>query len=581
MGASLVKDSLVGWLYSRPKQPATMIPLKCAVKHYGWGRLGLESAVARLHAAGTGKAVTANRPYAELWCGTHPSGPSMICLDDDNHRGVEFGLKEWLEDHPHALGDKVLDRWKTVDLPFLVKVLSVSTALSIQAHPDKALAEKLHAQYPKIYKDDNHKPEMAIAVTPFEALCGFVTMSELAKALETAAELTAVLGQDVTRAVLQMGRAETGNGHEVLTEKHGTSSKPKSADNGAENGVEDHAYVPSGENGHGEAWHVQTGGNLPVEQVYGMTKNRGYDEEFTAHGVGKDYMARQAENGGGDHTLLGADSAEAIENRGANPQGVEGPVGSDKTFRASLLCKAFKTLMTSSEEVISGAVARHVSSLNKKKMEGIILSPKEFLILRLNQEYPGDVGVLAAYFLNYVRLKPGEGVYLAANEPHAYLSGDCVECMATSDNVVRAGLTPKFRDVDTLCSMLTYKQGMPCVLRGTQIDKKTRRYSPPLDEFEVDRISIEPGTGYTVPASPGPSICLTFSGRGSLLCVSSPCDTAQHGSKGGASVISEGSVFFMPANTAFHITAMALAMDGSAAEPLQLFRAGVNSRALF
>ena len=47
-------------------------------------------------------------------------------------------------------------------------------------------------------------------------------------------------------------------------------------------------------------------------------------------------------------------------------------------------------------------------------------------------------------------------MFLRANLPHAYLSGDCVECMACSDNVVRAGLTPKFMDVPTLCSMLDY-----------------------------------------------------------------------------------------------------------------------------
>jgi len=57
--------------------------------------------------------------------------------------------------------------------------------------------------------------------------------------------------------------------------------------------------------------------------------------------------------------------------------------------------------------------------------------------------YPLDVGVLCAYILNYITLAPGQCIYLAANEPHAYLSGECVECMATSDNVVRAGLTPK------------------------------------------------------------------------------------------------------------------------------------------
>lgn len=85
------------------------------------------------------------------------------------------------------------------------------------------------------------------------------------------------------------------------------------------------------------------------------------------------------------------------------------------------------------------------------------LSEKEKLVLKLEKQYPGDVGVISAFFFNYIKLSPGEALYLDANEPHAYISGDCVECMAASDNVVRAGLTPKHRDVQTLCSMLTYK----------------------------------------------------------------------------------------------------------------------------
>lgn len=56
------------------------------------------------------------------------------------------------------------------DLPFLFKVLSVRKALSIQAHPDAALARELHAAKPALYKDANHKPEMTIALTRFEAL---------------------------------------------------------------------------------------------------------------------------------------------------------------------------------------------------------------------------------------------------------------------------------------------------------------------------------------------------------------------------------------------------------------------------
>lgn len=86
------------------------------------------------------------------------------------------------------------------------------------------------------------------------------------------------------------------------------------------------------------------------------------------------------------------------------------------------------------------------------------MTDKEQLVLQLEKQYPADIGVLAAFFFNYVKLNPGEALYLGANELHAYLRGECIECMATSDNVVRAGLTPKDRDVHILCSMLTYKQ---------------------------------------------------------------------------------------------------------------------------
>lgn len=53
-------------------------------------------------------------------------------------------------------------------------MLSVAKGLSIQAHPDIDWAKILHKKNPEVYKDDNHKPEMALAVTEFEAVCGFV-----------------------------------------------------------------------------------------------------------------------------------------------------------------------------------------------------------------------------------------------------------------------------------------------------------------------------------------------------------------------------------------------------------------------
>ena len=78
---------------------------------------------------------------------------------------------------------------------------------------------------------------------------------------------------------------------------------------------------------------------------------------------------------------------------------------------------------------------------------------------------------------------------LAANEPHAYLSGNCVECMATSDNVVRAGLTPKFKDSATLVNMLTYNQGDYEVLYGEDLGKGIKLYKSNFEEFDVLKVS--------------------------------------------------------------------------------------------
>jgi mannose-6-phosphate isomerase len=81
------------------------------VQHYEWGRRGPASLVARLADRDPDPA----RPYAELWMGTHPSGPSTL-LDAGGPL-----LRDWLARNPDALGPAVAARWGG-DLPFLFKV---------------------------------------------------------------------------------------------------------------------------------------------------------------------------------------------------------------------------------------------------------------------------------------------------------------------------------------------------------------------------------------------------------------------------------------------------------------------------
>lgn len=121
------------------------------------------------------------------------------------------------------------------------------------------------------------------------------------------------------------------------------------------------------------------------------------------------------------------------------------------------------------------AVKTALNRLEKRlEMNTAVHTDTDQIVQSLLRQYPNDIGVLAPYLLNCVTLQPGEALYLGPNEPHAYLSGmtfdptsdveeansnigDCLECMAASDNVVRAGLTSKFIDRATLCDMLTYR----------------------------------------------------------------------------------------------------------------------------
>jgi mannose-6-phosphate isomerase len=107
----------------------------------------------------------------------------------------------------------------------------------------------------------------------------------------------------------------------------------------------------------------------------------------------------------------------------------------------------------------SGAQSPRLDNINTNVSQRSLsmLFTLEHVILRLHKDYPADRGVLCPLLLNYIILQPGEAFFMGPNEPHAYISGDCVECMALSDNVVRAGLTPKFRDVNTLLRMLQYR----------------------------------------------------------------------------------------------------------------------------
>lgn len=127
---------------------------------------------------------------------------------------------------------------------------------------------------------------------------------------------------------------------------------------------------------------------------------------------------------------------------------------------------------------------------------------------QLAERYPEDPGVLVTLLLNHVVLSPGEAMFLDAGVVHAYTSGFGVEIMASSDNVVRAGLTPKHVDVPELLEIANFTP-MPAPLWEPEaLTVNTLSYRPPVAEFALT-IAREPGD--RLPAE-GPRTVLCLDG---------------------------------------------------------------------
>ncbi|KDR75171.1 hypothetical protein GALMADRAFT_249114 [Galerina marginata CBS 339.88] len=421
-------------------------------QQYDWGKVGKSSKVAQFAAASQipGFTIDEESPYAELWMGTHPKSPSLV-------RSSNAPLSVHIAKQTELIGTQVLEKFSSDgadkgNLPFLFKVLSIKKALSIQTHPDKKTAEILHAQQPDIYKDPNHKPEMALAITPFRALCGFRPLPEIAKHLSNTPELAALIPPLIAETFLSLADSST----------------------------------PTG----------------PEEKA-------------------------------------------ALKN-------------------------VFAALMTAEEAAVKASLQALVARYMARETnpgEGEDLAK---LVLTLDVQFPGDVGILCAFMLNYVHLSPGEAIFLGAGEPHAYISGDCIECMANSDNVIRAGLTPKLRDVPNLVSGLTYAASDPSKhfvdpqpFRSPASEASTL-YDPPIPEFSVVQGKLG-GEGKTLtekhPPLGGPSIVIVTEGNA----------VVRWGEEAQSLNVGLGDVFFVGAATGVEF------VNESADEQLVFYRAFVET----
>lgn len=195
----------------------------------------------------------------------------------------------------------------------------------------------------------------------------------------------------------------------------------------------------------------------------------------------------------------------------------------------------YTKLMRSPQDAIVKCISDLSVIFNENKEDELLTK----VFKHCNHYFPNDIGVLSIFFMNIIQMKPGQAIYLAANVPHAYLSGDCIECMACSDNVIRAGLTPKFKDVETLLEMLDFtgKTVEEKFFQSLPIGPYSELFKPPVKDFAVIQVKV-PNTVQ--------NYCIENRAYGSIIIVLKGNASAAY--KGRQLFeLKEGSIVFVPA----------------------------------
>ncbi len=151
----------------------------------------------------------------------------------------------------------------------------------------------------------------------------------------------------------------------------------------------------------------------------------------------------------------------------------------NKNFVKQIFTRLIKNSITDTNR-LSNAIKKLNDRIARKKVKTEI--EKHFL--KLHKKYNTDVGLLILFFLNLVKLKSGQAIFTKPGVPHAYLKGNILECMSNSDNVIRAGLTPKFKDVDSLLKVLRYESNFPKIIKGTKRENSLI-YQTEAKEFQL------------------------------------------------------------------------------------------------
>jgi len=168
-----------------------LLTLHGIVQHYDWGGHNFIPGLLGINNPD-------NKPFAELWIGAHAKAPSLVDV-----AGYQVPLDQLIAEAPGAILGQAANARFAGRLPYLFKILDVRKMLSIQAHPTLAQAKEGFAREnaegipveasSRNYKDDNHKPEIGVALTEFWMLHGFRPLDQIAESFTGTPELNSLM----------------------------------------------------------------------------------------------------------------------------------------------------------------------------------------------------------------------------------------------------------------------------------------------------------------------------------------------------------------------------------------------------
>ena len=190
--------------------------------------------------------------------------------------------------------------------------------------------------------------------------------------------------------------------------------------------------------------------------------------------------------------------------------------GFKEIFQAEGIRGIYQKVMELPQEEVDRLIAPHIQTIMPLYVANQLpkTSP-DFWAARAVHNFCGDGhydrGIFSIYLFNILNLKPGEGIFQGAGLPHAYLEGQNIELMSNSDNVLRAGLTPKHVDIPELLANTAFVPTIAEIIPGS-LNKTVQHYPCPIGDFSLTAYFLSAGEKmeFTVDS---PSIFLMLNGQ--------------------------------------------------------------------